>query len=658
MTKTLQKPWHLSKILYCARLILGPIAAKASIFFLCAVGLLNYAHAQQKPTDKVDLLNASARKFLLRPDSMIVYANEALALAKQNKYPYGEGIAYKFKGIYAHGKSNFDEAIQHYNQALNIFAALKDTVELGKANLNIATSYNSKHDYVNSITYGSRALKIFDKLNDNNGRGRVLNLLGIVSSMQKDYRTALRYYFDYNQYAKKARDTIEIASSYNNIGSTYNSMAKRDSAIYFYKEAIPLQAKKDNIRGLGKIYENIGTLYYDKKDYKSALINHQRSMAAYEKVGDRKFLSHSLYHIGLVYKKIGDTTKAVEWMNKSLAIANEVHEQEIIQNANLNLAELQAKTDQYKTAYENLKLSMSANDSILNKDKTAIIEDLRAKYETEKKEQQIKLLAQESTIQKLEIRQRNIYLLIAAALLLVGTIVAYLIYNRRKLAEQARLQFELNKHQELAARAVLNAEERERRRIATDLHDGVGQLLSAALMNLNGLFKKATFNGSEEQLAERSLALVTESYDEMRSISHQMMPNALLKAGLASAVKEFLDKIDESQLKISLETIGLNERLDEQTETVLYRVIQETVNNVIKHAKASKLDIQLTKDNEGIDLTVEDNGKGFDMASLEQKSGIGLKNVLSRVELLKGSVDYSSQPGKGTLVAVHVPVQA
>lgn len=135
-----------------------------------------------------------------------------------------------------------------------------------------------------------------------------------------------------------------------------------------------------------------------------------------------------------------------------------------------------------------------------------------------------------------------------------------------------------------------------------------------------------------------------------------MMPNALLKNGLASAVKEFLDKINNRIIKINLHTEGLNERLDSNTETVLYRVIQECVNNVIKHSGANNLDIALLKDTDGIAATVEDNGCGFDTTDKQKFEGIGLKNIASRIEFLKGSVDFDSSPGKGTLVAIHVPM--
>ena len=135
-----------------------------------------------------------------------------------------------------------------------------------------------------------------------------------------------------------------------------------------------------------------------------------------------------------------------------------------------------------------------------------------------------------------------------------------------------------------------------------------------------------------------------------------MMPNALLKLGLSSAVKEFVDKIDHHVLKVNLYSEGLNERMDSNIETVLYRVIQECVNNVIKHSSANQLDISLIRDEDGISATIEDNGVGFNPQLKPTADGIGLKNIIARVKYLKGHVDFDSSPGKGTLVAIHVPI--
>jgi two-component system, NarL family, sensor kinase len=178
----------------------------------------------------------------------------------------------------------------------------------------------------------------------------------------------------------------------------------------------------------------------------------------------------------------------------------------------------------------------------------------------------------------------------------------------------------------------------------------------ALKMNLSGISEYIEFkNPKAQKVFENALNLATDSAKEVRSISHQMMPNALIKSGLASALREFINRVEASDLKINLNVSNLNEVIEPNTEKVLYRVIQESVNNVVKHAKASQLNIQIAKNKDFIEATIEDNGVGFDSKGTDYE-GIGLKNIRDRVAFLKGNVDISSQKGKGTLLAIQIPI--
>ena len=146
--------------------------------------------------------------------------------------------------------------------------------------------------------------------------------------------------------------------------------------------------------------------------------------------------------------------------------------------------------------------------------------------------------------------------------------------------------------------------------------------------------------------------MVSKSYNELRDISHQLMPKALAKSGLESAVQELISNIDPDQLSITFDSSGLQARLPEEIESVIFRVIQESVNNVVKHAHARNINIQVVKDEDGVSVTIEDDCVGFDTKKLT-KPGMGLKNIISRVQVHNGTVEIDSHPGKGTLVAFH-----
>lgn len=628
------------------------------VFVIAAVFVWQHAGARQQPAvkEEVDKLIATGMKFLVVPDSLIKYAEPAHRLAISGNYRFGEAMALKLKGIYEFRKGNPDQAIVCYQAGLAICQELNNELETGKANLNIATAYQLKSDFVKSTRYGLEALRIFERLNERNGQGRVLNLLGISAHSQQDYRAAKSFFLQYNAFAKQARDSIEIASSYNNLGSTYKALKMPDSAAYFLNLAGRIQKQKNNAIGVGNVYENIGNIYMDvKQDYRGAIAQYRKSAEAYRSIGADQQLGHVYSNIGVAYGKLGDTITAKKYLKEAIILANKAGDKRILQNSYQWLSELDAGNERYRAAYNSLLTSRSHSDSIWTREKVKAVEELKTQYNTEKKEMKIRSLAQQNTIQDLQIRQRNYWLGAGAFLLVAGGLIAYLLYSRQQFRNRVRLQTQLAESRETAARAVIDAEERERQRIASDLHDGVGQLLSSALLSLNTLLKKVPIAANERPQAERTVALVTESYNEVRSISHQMVPNALLKSGLVASVRDFLDTLNSDELAVSLSVSGMSDPLNEQTETFVYRILQEAVNNVVKSARASKLNVQLVKDAEGLQLSVEDNGAGFNVNAAKAK-GMGLQNIATRVNFLKGTLDIDSAPGRGTVMVIWIPV--
>jgi two-component system, NarL family, sensor kinase len=304
----------------------------------------------------------------------------------------------------------------------------------------------------------------------------------------------------------------------------------------------------------------------------------------------------------------------------------------------------------YKSAAKIYKQLNSVKDSMYANASPQALAEMQTKYETEKKERMI----QE---QQSKLERQKIIIAGVIAVIVLGGLLGFTQYRRYKWQQEAKMRSAVLKQQQESTKAVIEAEEAERQRIAKDLHDGVGQMMSAAKMNLSAFESYAHFKSADEkQSFEKIISLVDESCKEVRVVSHNMMPNALLKNSLSSAIREFIDKLDHKKLQVHLYSEGLEQRLDANIETILYRVIQECVNNVIKHANANTLDISIIREPGEIRATIEDNGQGFDTANSKKFDGIGLRNIRTRVEYLKGTVDFDSSPGKGTLVALHVPI--
>lgn len=543
-------------------------------------------------------------------DECQVNLKAGASLAKKINDPVLLSDFKKFTGLAWYFKGSYDSAAVNYYEALELLKTQDEPSKKAGVLNELGKLYRKTRDLNRSLQMYDEAYSLYQKINDDDGMATILNESGVVFEYKGDYVEAINRYENSMAIREKLKDSVGIGYSLNFIGGVYTIQKKFAEAEKYLMQSL-------NIRR-------------QLKDSFAIALNH----------GD----------LGMMYKEQGNYTKAVEQFELSNAYAFKIQFADLQLSNYTQLAEISEHKGDYAQSLEYYKKQTAIKDSIYSGDKMKQIEALNAKYQTEKKEQQLKL-------QKAEITRKNYLLwgLSAGAVLLLFAGANF--YRKRQAQHKLNLQHTIMKQQDMATKAIISAEENERKRIAADLHDGVGQMMSAAKMNLSAFENEIPFKNESQKLGfERLIGLIDESCKEIRSVSHQMMPNALLKSGLANAVKEFLDKIDNRIIKINLHTEGLNERLESNTETVLYRVIQECVNNVIKHSGATNLDISLIKDADGISATVEDNGGGFDSKDKHKFEGIGLKNINSRVAFLKGTVDFDSSPGRGTLVAIHVPV--
>lgn len=242
-------------------------------------------------------------------------------------------------------------------------------------------------------------------------------------------------------------------------------------------------------------------------------------------------------------------------------------------------------------------------------------------------------------------------------LLILLSISGILFYSRQKVKQENQLQEEVIKEREKGLEAVITATEEERKRIAKDLHDGIGQQLSGLKLAWQKLSSDLQPKASQE--AERMDELgdiLDETCSEVRSISHQMMPKALSEMGLVPAIDDMLRKsIGPTEIQYRFEHFKAEGRFKESIEIGLYRICQELINNVIKHSGATELSVQLFRNKDHLVMVVEDNGKGFDMA--KSADGIGLMNISGRLNSVHGDVNYEPSPGSGTVATIRVPVQ-
>jgi len=593
-------------------------------FFIAAVLLITAAQAQTN-TDSLrsiinsqrpyqDQMNAALRlvqNFELKNfDSAIIEGNNALKIARKNTDSVAVAELKHHIGVANYFKGKYDIAAANYYESIAILEKKNDKKRLAPVYNELAKLYRKTRVLDRALENYNKASAIYAELKDTSGISMILNESGVVYEYKEDYKEALNRYTASLKLAEAAGDSLSVSYSLSNIAGVYVIEKK-------YEEAEANLLRVLNIRQLLKDSFTIALTFSD---------------------------------LGVAMNAKGDYPKAIKYLTLSNRVAEKLKYPELQSNNYNELASVAQKQGDFQKAFDFFMKRTALRDSLMGLEKTKQIEELNAKYESARKEQQI-------LQQKNRLRLQTFLFIGIGGLILLSILLVHSQYRRLKLKKESQFQAELMKQQEIAVKAVMEAEENERQRIAKDLHDGVGQMMSAAKMNLSAFESEATFTSPEQKESlEKVIQLVDESCKEVRTVSHIMMPNALLKNNLGVAIRDFVDKLSSKTLQAHVSTEGLDERFDSNVETVLYRVIQECVSNAIKHAGATTLDISIIRDKDGISGTIEDNGKGFDTADKAKFEGIGLKNITTRIEYLKGTVDFDSAPGRGTVVALHVPL--
>jgi signal transduction histidine kinase len=585
-------------------------------------------------------------------DTALYFARKATEIANEFNYTLGKIMASQAMGRVMTVKAEYDLAQKYFTQVIELATAQKNDSMISAGYNGTGSCLWSLGKFAQSLENHFKALEIREKTNDIKGIIASKSNIGMVYQSQGKPKLAEQFVNEALELLKTHNDPSLKISTLHTLANIMGMQGKIDEALQIDAEGIVLAERTNNEFSKAMFYDNMANcyLYGEPPDFPKAIEFFRRTLQIDSAFSNKKQMSDSYSNLGNVFLMQEKYAEAIPYFQRSVILASESGFAQGEQRS----YELQATA--YKLsghpdkAFETLQKSNKIKDSLFNSASESKMLEMQTLYETVKKEQKIEQ-------QHNRLRLQNFLFIGIGVLVVLAGLLINSQAKRHNLKKETQLQAEIMKQQEMATKAVLEAEENERQRIAKDLHDGVGQMMSAAKMNLSAFESEIRFTSDEQKKSfEKVIGLVDESCKEVRTVSHIMMPNALLKNGLAAAILDFTDKLDKKSLTIHIYTEGLEERLDSNIETVLYRVLQECVNNVIKHAKATTLDISVLKDKDGINATIEDNGKGFDTTDKSKFDGIGLKNIITRVEYLKGTVDFDSAPGRGTVVALHVPV--
>ena len=581
-----------------------------------------------------------------------VYVDDSRQFAKTLNDPKGLAYIKMALGIYNGRMGQLDSSIFYLNVARDLATQSQNHHALVRIFASLGHSYISSGKPEQGLENMFAGLRVLDEHADLEMELKLRTNVAWAYLELKQYRNCIDYGLQNLRRMEGTAFEWIALYTYNNVAISYGAIGNLDSAQYFIHKGIAAAERSNDFQALANGHFILGTIYSNAGKYDLAIAEYLKARPFRERVGNPLFIVSDLYTISELYYKTGEYAKGVQAASDALAMAEKYNLQLKYEGTYLSLAQNYEGLKDFRNASKYYRLWAIAKDSVYTNANAEAIADMSTKYETEKKEQQ--LLIQKAELAEQEAELQKTYVVITALAVTLLLIVVIFLLLRRSARRKRELFL-----REAQIEATIHSQENERRRFARDLHDGMGQLISALRLALHSINTNSTIEERHE-VAGKAEMLLNDMHREIRSIAFNLMPQTLVKSGLLPALKEMASRLsDSASMTVRVNGFDMPERLSELQEISLYRVIQEWVNNVVKYSAASVIEVQLVGYEEEISVTIEDNGQGFDSTVLTNSSGNGWKNITSRINLIKGSIDIDTQPGRiGTTLIIRIPIPA
>ncbi len=580
-----------------------------------------------------------------------------------NKFPNASlsSLMFYYEGQLKYNEGNYLQSIISCSRSLKTFqpgaSKISPDFTIGNIYIMLGLTYSMINDWENAQLNYQNAIRENEKVKDSSGTALAYLNMAYIFSDVNDWQNACINFLRSTSYLNVGTDKRYQVTIYASLAEAYSHLHKlKEAKSYLIKSDSLVHLHED---ATGNTFHAIAKGEYElaKRNYYEALTDEIRSLQFAREWGDSAFVAEAMENIARVFIAMKKYKAAEDYLNMSNNIAVKFN---YMPQRKLNLKQLFSlynETGLFQKASDVAKRLFTISDSLaaVQNNNRRILMD--AVFESDTKEKKIASLEQEKELEQLRLRQKNTfnYLLIAGVgILTIISLLSYRTYKQKQRLQQQRIR-ELEKDKQLViVDAMLKGQEKERIRLAKDLHDGLGGLLSGVKYSLSNMKDNLIITPDNMTVFERSIDMLDTSIKELRRVAHNMMPEILTKFGLDEALKEYCNSINAANLLgVKYQSFGLEQRLEQSMEIIIYRIVQELLNNILKHASASEAFVQLIKDENRLSVIVEDNGKGFDPNLAGNEKGAGLMNVRSRVDYLKGQLEIHAEPGKGTLINIE-----
>ncbi len=555
------------------------------------------------------------------------FSKDTIHLSNNSKAFY-----YHLLGKYFEKNDKEDAAFEYFKRASSLYEKEKNFTKLMEEYYNTFLLLNSRKNLKQDAkTYLDKIYQHAIKVKDTNLVSKAYFGYALINFNKKGYKKALNYYNKIITINKMNKKHLNLAKTYNNKGAIFNTYSNNiDSARYYFK----------------------------------------KSILEYKKIGKNKERFATTFNLGLTFLKEKNYPKTIEWLRQADSIPLTKYRKNYKRLLYKKLAETYEKQNDYKNGFYYLKKYNQYKDSVNITKQNIAISDIETKYKALQKEK-------ENLQLKADKQQQQVYLTIILGSFVSSLILGFLFYfnlkhkkevieKEKDIAEkekeiQQQKVISLVKEQEiLAMDAMLEGQEKERLRLAEDLHDNLGSTIATLKMHFD-TYKNLTSKKETDQIKalNNTSNLLDETYQKVRYMAHTNQVSVMEQHGLITSLKLLTNKLSEAkQLNVEFNHYGFDKKIKSSLELNIFRIIQELITNIIKHAKATKITIDINMFEDILTIIIEDNGIGFkvDKVLNNKNKGMGLQNLKSRVEREKGTFSIESKEGKGTAIIIEIPL--
>lgn len=640
-----------------------------TLFFLCVAV---YGNSQESsrvssgmapvstPAALLKLIDSATARSHAEPDQALSLLQEVKRESERQTFTLGTGRSLLEAGIIWSGKGMVNEAELALQQALPVLMFSPDgksyvphvIAALGKV-------YSLKADYETAINYYYESIDMAARIAPGANLDYVYaNLAAVLVQVGRNTESVRSYLKKAEQSALLHNDSVLLAKVYNNMGFASNSRKTWDSSRFYFNRSLVIARQKNIPVSEHLALTNIGITYLEQNNPQQALpyLREAHEIRASIPGYNRNL---ALGALGQTYVLLGDYTRAESVLMRQYNEAVAMDKPGNIRTAHFYLSKLYVAKKDYAKAYEHANAYIDVNNAIGGAEIIRHVNQQEVRFRTAEKDKDLleKKLLIERQQKDLERKNRWITLIVAATIITL-LLVFLLIKNYRTRQRLMKHKMDnLEQQREIERlKADTEGEERERTRIARELHDGIGGLISAAQINMRTLGKEHLAL-KDSDIYRSTSEILEEVGTELRKTAHNLMPSVLLHRNIEEAITVFCNYIKQTRsIHFELQFYGDFNLLPDSYKIAVYRIVQELVHNVVKHAQADAVLVQLVFQQPVMSITIEDNGAGFDYAGGTDRKGLGLKNIEERVQSIHGSLSIDSMPGKGTSVYIELEI--